>query len=128
MNERSTSTADRKLALRHAYDRYLREAHAHTRDRRIDAAWACLEAAHILGQQSTRLHVASHWAMLRLAWRTRNRPEIGGQIARLLGAAVATWLWVPVGNSGRANVSAFAPAPIPDDLATLIGVGDARDP
>lgn len=106
--------------LRDACRQHVREAREHERAGRIDAAWAHLEAAHILGQRATRLHVASHWAMLTLAWRTRDRRELIGQIARLAGAAGVTWIWVPVGNSGRANVSAFARAPIPEDLANFL--------
>lgn len=82
----------------------------------IDAAWACLEAAHIVGQRVTRLHAASHLAMLRLAWRTRDARELFGQSTRLLASILVTWIWVPVGNTGRANISALKSAPVPRDL------------
>lgn len=39
---------------------YRRAAQAHERDGCIDAAWACLEAAHIVGQRETKLHVGVH--------------------------------------------------------------------
>lgn len=96
---------------------YLRSAWVHEREGRLDAAWACLEAVHILGQRGTRLHVAAHVAMLALAWRTGDRPELLGQGFRLLAAALATWLWVPSGNTGRSNVSPFKRLPLPMDLA-----------
>lgn len=102
-------------------DEYRRKALDHEREGRSDAAWACLEAAHILGQRSTIQHVASHVAMLRLAWRTRDAGEVRGQLGRTVAAALITWIWVPAGNSGRANVSALASAPIPEDLAELFG-------
>ena len=85
----------------------------------IDRAWAALEAAHIVGQRRTRLHVRSHVEMLKLAWQVGDRREIVGQVARIAGAAVVTWAWVPDGNTGRASMSAFASAPLPDDLASL---------
>ena len=98
------------------YRDYLSSARAHERAGRIDAAWACLEAAHIVGQRSTRLHVGSHAAMLGLAWRTRSLRELLAQAARLIAATVVTWIWVPIGNTGRANISALARQPLPRDL------------
>ncbi len=98
---------------------FLRTADEARRAGRLDAAWAALEAAHIVGQRHTALHVRSHVEMLKLAWQIRDRREIVGQIARIAGAAVVTWIWVPDGNTGRASMSAFAAAPIPDDLAAL---------
>lgn len=59
------------------YEFYRRSAQAHERDGRVDAAWARLEAVHILGQRETRLHVAAHAAMLALAWRTRVAERVG---------------------------------------------------
>ena len=82
----------------------------------MDAAWANLEAAHILSQQSTRLHVGSHLAMLRLAWRTRDIGELRGQLLRLIAAALITRVWTPLGNSGRAHASALMSEPIPADI------------
>jgi hypothetical protein len=110
-----------KLSRTDAIDDYRRQAREHERERRIDAAWACLEAAHIIGQRSTVHHIASHAAMLGLAWRTRDTRECFGQVARMFAAALITWIWVPVGNSGRANVSAVVPSPVPEDLAELAG-------
>ena len=81
-----------------------------------DAAWANLEAAHVLGQRHTRTHVLSHWEMLNLARRQRNKREIRGQILRMIAAAFVTSIWVPEGNSGRAHISALARAAVPRDL------------
>lgn len=106
---------------RGTYDFYRRSAQAHERAGRIDAAWACLEAAHILGQRETQRHVRAHVAMLMLAWRTRDRRELLGQIPRLLAAIIATWLWVPTGNTGRSNLSPFRRLPLPADLADGVG-------
>jgi hypothetical protein len=89
-----------------------------------DNAWAALEAAHVVGQRHTGLHVRSHVEMLKLAWQIGDRREIVGQIARIAGAAFVTWIWVPDGNTGRASMSAFASAPVPEDLARLRRSGE----
>jgi len=120
-----TSSFRVKPALADAYTCYLREARAHEIAGRIDAAWACLEAAHIIGQRATRLHVGSHVAMLGLAWRTGNLREMRGQAGRSVAAALFTWLWAPPGNSGRASVWVLATAPVPRDLQAILGsLGD----
>lgn len=57
--------------------------------------------------------------MLRYALHERNFGEGLGQGLRLMLAPLgAIFGRVPVGNSGRSNVSAFRPMPIPDDLLT----------
>lgn len=110
-----------KLTERHrrmlrAWLRYRTLAHGHERAGRLDAAWANLEAAHVLSQRSTRLHLGSHLAMLRLAWRTRDAHETRGQLLRLVAACLLTWAWMPIGNSGRSNVSALTAEPVPRDI------------
>jgi hypothetical protein len=40
-----------------------------------------------------------------------------------LAAALFSRLWVPVGNTGGANVSAFRPMPVPEDLQRLLEGG-----
>ena len=78
--------------------------------------WHWLEAAHVLGQTTLSLHWRSHTAMLRYALQLRDLREAAGQLLRLalvpLGHALAR---LPMGNIGRARVSAFAPmAPRPE--------------
>lgn len=91
------------------------------------AAFRHLERAHVLGQRSTAQHVRVHMQMLIWGLRHHNPREVIGQMTRLVGAATKTWVGlVPEGNTGGANVSAFKPMPIPDDLADLIDV--ARSP
>lgn len=86
-----------------------------------DAAFRHLERAHILSQYSTRDHVAVHWHMLRWAAAQRDVREAFGQLVRIAGAATKTAIgWIPTGNTGGTNVSAFKPMPVPDDLARLI--------
>lgn len=82
-----------------------------------------LERAHVLGQKSTVQHVRAHTAMFFWGLRHHKPREVIGQITRLIGAAAVTWVgFVPQGNTGGANVSAFKAMPIPDDLADLIDV------
>lgn len=77
------------------------------------------------GQRSTRAHVRAHWEMLCVAWTRKDRRELLGQVSRLFAASLFSRVWVPEGNTGGANVSAFRPMPIPADLAALLR--DDRD-
>lgn len=86
----------------------------------FDAAFHHLERAHILGQRSTRLHVRSHVGMLGVARQRRDAREFAGQLTRIVAAAVFSRLWVPVGNTGGANVSATRPMPVPPDLQAIL--------
>ena len=86
-----------------------------------ESAWRALERRHIVSQPYLGLHLASHWAMLRFAVSERDAKEVAGQIFRLLSAPLgAISGMVPVGNTGRANVSAFKPMEIPRDLRTKL--------
>ena len=106
--------------LRAAYDAELEAADAAALGGRTEAAFHHLERAHILGQRHTREHVRAHWLMLRLgasagAWR-----EVLGQSTRIIAAALFSRIWVPIGNTGRANVGALKPMPIPGDLRAVL--------
>jgi len=82
-----------------------------------DRAWQALERAHIISQPFLLMHLSSHWHMLRFAIVVGDGREAVGQVFRLalvpLGSMTGR---IPVGNNGRARVSAFAPMAIPDDL------------
>jgi len=87
----------------------------------IERAWLCLGDAHVLSQAWTRPHIRVHAWMLGLGWRTHAVREVVGQLARLLVAGPGSMTGrFPVGNSGRANVSAFEPSPLRADLAALL--------
>ena len=59
--------------------------------------------------------------MLSLGWSQRSRAEVVGQVARLIVAGPGSALGrYPVGNTGRANVSAIEPMPIRSDLASIL--------
>lgn len=86
-----------------------------------EAAWRALERAHIVSQPFLTLHLASHWAMLAFALRERDLQEIIGQIIRLALAPLGSLTGrIPIGNTGRSSVSAFAPMPIPEDLKVVM--------
>ncbi len=78
-------------------------------------------AAHIVGQTDIRLHAHSHWLMLGFAFQTREWKEVAGQLFRLmlvpLGHAFGR---LPVGNIGRATVSAFRPMALDPEMRLLI--------
>lgn len=114
-----------QVAMVEAYRHYRAMARDHEKAGRIDAAFACLEAAHILGQRRTTLHVGAHVAMWLLACRQLNIKEAVGQVTRIVAAALGTWIWVPAGNTGRSDVSAFRQMPVPDDLRELLAGHDA---
>lgn len=85
--------------------------------------WSALEDAHVLSQQWAWTHVQVHWAMLRQAWRSRDRREALGQVSRMLLAAPGSLTGrYPQGNTGRARISAFEPMPIRNELADLLDV------
>jgi len=108
------------LALRTAYEAELSAADAAAAAGEVELAFHHLERAHILSQRHTWKHVHVHWLMLRLgasvgAWR-----EVIGQSTRIVAAAAFSRIWVPIGNTGRANVSAMKPMPVPDDLRSVL--------
>ena len=89
------------------------------REARFDEEFAHLEAAHVLGQESTFWHVRIHVAMGQWAWRRRDWREFLGQIVRVLGAATKTFLGlVPRGNTG--DVSLFKSLPVSLEHEILI--------
>ena len=80
-----------------------------------------LERAHILGQRLSLPHARAHWLMLRAGWQLRDWREVVGQLPRILAALLFSRIWVPLGNSGRARVSAFQPMPVSEELRRLLG-------
>jgi hypothetical protein len=83
-------------------------------------AWDALQRAHVISQPSLLPHLAVHCAMLSLAVGQRDGKEIFGQFLRLTLAPLGhVFGRTPWGNPGRSNVSKFARAPLPDDIARL---------
>ena len=83
--------------------------------------WRHLERAHILSQPLAGLHLRTHGAMLAASVRRRDGREIAGQLLRLVLAVPGSVSGrYPVGNTGGADVSAFSPMAVPDDLRPLL--------
>lgn len=74
------------------------------------------ENAHILGQKHLYRHTISHLWLLLYGIKTRDLKEIIGQILRTIASIFFTLVWIPVGNTGGANVSAIKPMPIRNEL------------
>ena len=86
-----------------------------------DRAWHHLERVHIVSQSYLGPHLSSHGAMMGFAIRRRDWSEVLGQMVRIILAPLGSLTGrLPVGNTGRSNVSAFAPMPIPSDLAEAL--------
>ena len=85
------------------------------------AEWRHLERAHILSQPLVLPHVRTHLAMLAAALRRHDRHEAAGQLLRLVLAGPGSLTGrYPVGNTGGADVGAFTPMPIPEDLRRIL--------
>ena len=113
--------ASRRRTLRAAWS--AERAAAHSARARGDVAgeWEHLERAHILSQPMAGAHVRTHLAMLAFAFRRRDAHEIVGQLMRLIVAGPGSWTGrYPVGNTGGADVSAFRPMPVPDDVRAIL--------
>jgi hypothetical protein len=83
--------------------------------------WRHLERAHILSQPMAGPHIRTHLAMIGYGFRRHDRREVLGQLFRLMVAGPGSLTGrYPVGNTGGANVSAFLPMPIPDDLRAVL--------
>lgn len=75
----------------------------------------------MLGQVDFRRHLKVHWQMLRIGWLIGDRREVLGQVLRIVPTPLGHLFGrLPLGNTGRANVSAFEPMAIPPNLQVLI--------
>jgi hypothetical protein len=116
-----TTTSEARTRLRAAWTAELDAARAARSGGDTGAEWLHLERAHILSQPMAGAHVRTHAAMLSAALRRRDRRELTGQLFRIIVAAPGSMTGkYPVGNTGGADVSAFAPMPIPEDLQSLL--------
>jgi hypothetical protein len=106
--------------LRQAYDREVNAGIEDYSSNNLDKAFSHLEAAHILGQSFTYPHVRAHWWMLKVGWKRRDSAEIRGQLGRIIAALIFSRVWVPVGNTGGANVHPLKPMPIPEQFQALL--------
>ncbi len=111
----------RSSALRAAWAAELEAARSARAREDRPGEWGHLERAHILSQPMGGAHVRTHVEMLGCAVRGRDGRETLGQMFRLIVAGPGSLTKrYPVGNMGGANVSAFEPMPIPDDLRAIL--------
>ena len=107
--------------LRSAFEQEMLAAQAAYRRGEWREAFRLLERAHILGQHHAIAHTRSHFWFLKTGWQRRDTWEIIGQLLRIAGGFFGSLMGkVPVGNSGGADVSAFAEMPIPEDLREVL--------
>ncbi|MGG2398097.1 DUF3703 domain-containing protein [Pseudomonas sp. SH1-B] len=106
--------------LRLAIEEAFAEAGQALAARHPDEALPWLERAHILTQRRPWLHARSHWLMLQAGWQQGDMREVLGQMPRILAALLFSRIWVPLGNTGRARVSAFKPMPLSEELRRLL--------
>ena len=101
-------------------DQY-RDARSAENAGKIEDAWGHLERAHIVAQGMFAPHLYSHWRMLALAAKTSDLREVFGQLMRLALAPLGNLTGrLPIGNTGRSDVSAFAHMDIPSDLKAIL--------
>jgi uncharacterized protein DUF3703 len=107
--------------LREAFETEMQQARAALAGGALDAAFTHFERAHVLGQWYVRSHTLAHVGMLRIGWRRRDLREIAGQLLRIPGGALGSFLGrVPRGNTGGSNVSALLEMPIPPELESVL--------
>jgi hypothetical protein len=87
----------------------------------LNAAFAHLERAHVVGQAYVRPHVTAHGLMLQVELRRRRPAAVLGQAIRIvlgaLGSAVGI---VPTGNTGGTDISMFKRLPVETELQNII--------
>jgi hypothetical protein len=113
-----------KPLLREAYQAELEAARTASAKGCHETAFHHLERAHVLSQRHTAQHVYVHARMLRLGLFTRAWREVLGQASRVIAATLFSRVWVPIGNTGRANVSALRPMPVPADLQAILNASE----
>jgi len=111
-----TSVSNVLAAFRHE----MQSALAARKNGDLNLAFHHYERAHILSQKYTVPHIKSHLGMLRIGYLRNDAREIFGQCVRVVAALIFSKIWVPIGNTGGANVSALKPMPMPDDLLALL--------
>lgn len=98
-----------------------RKAQSSAQQGHIAEAWRHLERAHIVSQSLLWPHLYCHWRMLAIAVHCSDWHEIAGQIMRLFLAPLGNLTGrLPIGNTGRSDVSAFVKMQIPSDLQSIL--------
>lgn len=121
----NATNAERAASARTLFALFAMLEETQSKDRRH--RWQLLEAAHVVGQGQFVPHLQTHALMLREALRQRDGGEAAGQLFRLalvpLGHLTGR---LPIGNIGRATVSAFQPMEVAPATAELIAQASRR--
>lgn len=111
----------KKAALISAVHKEVTNYRSAKREAQTGRAWIALERAHILSQSMMIWHMRVHLTMFSFAISQKDFREACGQAVRMalvpLGSLTGR---IPIGNTGRANVSAFQSMPLPPDLRKLL--------
>jgi hypothetical protein len=87
----------------------------------LNMAWYHLERAHIIAQKYPYEHTFVHCKMLQFGIKIKSTKEVVGQIPRLLVGGVKSFVgYIPVGNTGGANVPPLKPMEIPIDIKEIL--------
>ena len=115
--------------LRRAWEDERAAAVAARRTEDLSSEWRHLERARVLSQPRAGLHLRTHAAMLAFALRRQDWRQAIGQLARIVIAAPGSWTGrYPSGNTGGADVSAFRPMSVPDDLRAILDPTSVKEP
>lgn len=106
--------------LKEAFNLEMNKATHFYQRNEFDSAFSHLERAHILGQSYIIPHTKSHWWMLKVGYKKHNFREVFGQMTRIVASILFSKIWVPLGNTGGANVNPLKPMPIPEDLKNVL--------
>jgi len=106
--------------LRRGLEKELDHAGSCYQHQQWSLAFHHLERAHILSQRYPLWHARVHRYMLYVGWCQGSGREVFGQLLRSLAALLFSYVWVPEGNTGGTNVSAFKPMALPKDLGLLL--------
>ena len=106
--------------LRNAFNSELQQAIEYYNQEQLEKAFSHLERAHILGQSFVIPHTRSHWWMLKVGFKRSDVKEVAGQINRMMASVLFSRIWVPLGNTGGANVNPVKPMDIPEDLQKIL--------
>jgi len=114
---------------RAAFKDEIAQARCHMGNGAVEAGFAHLERAHVIGQASVVAHVTSHWWMCVAEWRRGRPAAVLGQVLRIVLGALGSALGIiPVGNTGGTDISMFKRMPVADDIQKIIGVRTVKKP
>lgn len=102
--------------LKTAFDHQLKLGKIALKKNDLKTSFYHFENAHILGQKHIIRHTISHYWMLLLGIKSKNRKEIIGQVIRIIASLLFTCIWVPLGNTGGSNISPIKIMPIRKEL------------